>query len=57
MCVKRLRGWDENVWEPNLPVSTVELTSTEEVLDKTAYTMLNSITSRRLSRPLKGDPV
>lgn len=45
------------MWEPNLPVSTVELTSTEEVLDKTAYTMLNSITSRRLSRPLKGDPV
>jgi len=51
MCVKRLRGWDEVVWEPNVPVSAVELTDTKEVLDKVAYTLLNPVSAELVRTP------
>ncbi|MEM7436531.1 MAG: hypothetical protein AAF436_15345 [Myxococcota bacterium] len=51
MCVKRLRDWDEVVWEPNVPVSAVELTSVEEVLDKVAYTLLNPVSAGLVRTP------
>ena len=31
MCVKRLRGWDEVVWEPNVAYSAVELSGSRYV--------------------------
>lgn len=45
MCVKRLRGWDEVVWEPNVPYSAVELTGRSEVLDKVVYVLLNPVSA------------
>jgi len=44
-CIKRLRGWDEVVWEPNVPFSAVELSGPSEVLDKVAYTLLNPVSA------------
>ena len=45
MCVKRLRGWDEVVWEPNVQYSAVELSGPAEVLDKIAYVLLNPVSA------------
>ena len=51
MCVKRLRKWDEVVWEPNVPVSAVELTGSAEMLDKVAYVVLNSVSAGLVRNP------
>jgi REP element-mobilizing transposase RayT len=45
MCIKRLRGWDEVVWEPNVAFSAVELVGPSEVLDKVAYVLLNPVSA------------
>lgn len=45
MCVKRLRRWDEVVWEPNVAYSAVELGGPSEVLDKVAYVLLNPVSA------------
>jgi len=51
MCVKRLRGWDEVVWEPNVAYSAVELTGPSEVLDKMAYVILNPVSASLVRSP------
>lgn len=51
MCIKRLRGWDEVVWEPNVSTSAVELTGTSEILDKVAYTILNPVSAGLVRAP------
>ena len=51
MAVKRLRGWDEVVWEPNVGTSAVELIGRAEVLDKVAYTMLNPVSAGLVCAP------
>jgi len=49
--VKRLRRWDEVVWEPNVHYSAVELCGKAEVLDKMAYTVLNPVSAELVHRP------
>jgi len=51
MCVKRLRQWDEVVWEPNVAYSAVELTGPAEVLDKMAYVILNPVSAALVRSP------
>lgn len=51
MCVKRLRGWDEVVWEPNVPYSAVELSGPSEVLDKVAYVLSNPVSAALVRSP------
>lgn len=51
MCVKRLRRWDEVVWEPNVAYSAVELGGASEVLDKIAYVLLNPVSAGLVSSP------
>jgi len=51
MCVKRLRHWDEVVWEPNVAYSAVELSGPSEVLDKTAYVLLNPVSAALVRSP------
>ncbi len=51
MCVKRLRHWDEVVWEPNVAYSAVELTGPSEVLDKVAYVILNPTSAALVRSP------
>lgn len=51
MCIKRLRGWDEVVWEPNVSTSAVELTGVSEILDKVAYTILNPVSAGLVRAP------
>ena len=51
MCIKRIRGWDEVVWEPNVPTSAIELTGTSEILDKVAYTILNPVSAGLVRAP------
>ncbi|MDX1740483.1 MAG: hypothetical protein R3178_04280, partial [Rhodothermales bacterium] len=51
MCVKRLRKWDEVVWEPNVSFSAVELTGSAEVLDKVAYVLLNPVSAGLVRDP------
>jgi putative transposase len=51
MCVKRLRRWDEVVWEPNVACSAVELCGASEVLDKVAYTLLNPVSAELVPAP------
>lgn len=51
MSIKRLRGWDEVLWEPNVPYSAVELGGPEEVLDKVAYTLLNPVSAGLVRAP------
>lgn len=51
MCVKRLRKWDEVVWEPNVAYSAVELTGPSEVLDKVAYVILNPVSAALVRLP------
>ena len=51
MCVKRLRGWDEVVWEPNVPYSAVELGGPSEVLDKVAYVLSNPVSAALVRSP------
>jgi putative transposase len=50
-CIKRLRGWDEVVWEPNVTYSAVELSGPNEVLDKVAYTLLNPVSAGLVRSP------
>lgn len=49
--VKRLRGWDEVVWEPNVPFNALELSGPAETLDKVAYTLLNPVSAGLVHRP------
>jgi REP element-mobilizing transposase RayT len=49
--IKRLRRWDEVVWEPNVHYSAVELDGRAEVLDKMAYTILNPVSAGLVSSP------
>lgn len=49
--IKRLRRWDEVVWEPNVHYSAVELEGEAEALDKMAYTLLNPVSARLVGRP------
>jgi len=51
MCIKRLRGWEEVVWEPNVPYSAVELSGPTEVLDKVAYVLLNPVSAGLVRSP------
>jgi putative transposase len=51
MCVKRIRQWDEVVWEPNVAYSAVELTGPSEVLDKMAYVILNPVSASLVRSP------
>ena len=51
MCVKRLRSWDEVVWEPNVPYSAIELTGPTEALDKVAYVLLNPVSAALVRSP------
>ncbi len=51
MCIKRLRDWDEVVWEPNVSTSAVELTGPSEILDKVAYTILNPVSAGLVRAP------
>jgi len=51
MCVKRLRRWDEVVWEPNVAYSAVELGGPSEVLDKVAYVLLNPVSAALVRSP------
>ena len=53
MCVKRLRRWDEVVWEPNVPYSAVELGGPSEVLDKVAYVLLNPVSAALVRSPAR----
>ena len=48
MCIKRLREWDEVVWEPNVATSAVELSGTAEIL---AYTLLNPVSAGLVRAP------
>ena len=50
-CIKRLRDWDEVVWEPNVPYSAVELSGPTEVLDKVAYVLLNPVSAGLVHSP------
>jgi hypothetical protein len=49
--IKRLRRWDEVVWEPNVHYSAVELQGEAEALDKVAYTLLNPVSAGLVHRP------
>jgi putative transposase len=49
--IKRLRRWDEVVWEPNVQYNAVELEGSAEVLDKVAYTLLNPVSAALVGRP------
>ena len=51
MCIKRVRKWDEVVWEPNVACSAVELAGTSEVLDKVAYVLLNPVSAALVRSP------
>jgi len=50
-CIKRLRSWDEVVWEPNVSFSAVELSGPTEVLDKVAYALLNPVSAGLVRSP------
>jgi REP element-mobilizing transposase RayT len=50
-CIKRLRGWDEVVWEPNVTYSAVELSGPTELLDKVAYVLLNPVSAGLVRSP------
>jgi len=49
--IKRLRDWDEVVWEPNVPFSAVALQGRAEMLDKVAYTLLNPVSAGLVHKP------
>ncbi|MEM7138946.1 MAG: transposase [Myxococcota bacterium] len=51
MSVKRLRRWDEVLWEPNVPYNAVALSGPTEVLDKVAYTLLNPVSAVLVRTP------
>lgn len=51
MCIKRLRGWEEVVWEPNVAYSAVELSGPTEVFDKVAYVLLNPVSAGLVRSP------
>ncbi len=43
VCVQKLRGWDEVVWEPGKRTSMVELLDEPAMIEKTLYTLCNPI--------------
>lgn len=49
--IKRLRRWEEVVWEPNVHYSAVELQGQAETLDKIAYILLNPVSAGLVRRP------
>lgn len=49
--IKRLRDWDEVVWEPNVHYSAVALQGEAETLDKVVYTLLNPVSAALVQRP------
>jgi REP element-mobilizing transposase RayT len=51
MCIKRVRKWDEVVWEPNVACSAIELPGSAEVLDKVAYVLLNPVSAALVRSP------
>ena len=51
MCIKRLRRWDEVVWEPNVAYNSMVLTDQAEVLDKIGYTLLNPVSACLVRTP------
>ena len=51
MCVKRVRKWDEVVWEPNVACSAIELPGSAEVLEKVAYVLLNPVSAALVRSP------
>ena len=51
MCIKRVRKWDEVVWEPNVACSAIELPGRAEVLDKVAYVLLNPVSAALVRSP------
>ena len=51
MSVKRLRHWDEVVWEPNVPYNAVALHGPAEIVDKVAYTLLNPVSAALVRTP------
>jgi len=51
MCIKRLRSWDEVVWEPNVTYNAVDLNGSPEVLDKLAYVLLNPVSAGLVRSP------
>lgn len=51
MCVKRLRRWDEVVWEPNVQYNAVELRGPAQVLDKMTYVLLNPVSAGLVRSP------
>lgn len=53
MCVKRLRSWDEVVWEPNKTYSAVVLVGAKEALDKIVYTVLNPVSAVLVPEPAR----
>ena len=53
MGVKRLRSWDEVLWEPNVAYSAVELGGQAEILDKVAYTVLNPVSAELVQTPAR----
>ena len=50
-CIKRLRGWDEVVWEPHVAYNAVSLPSRGEVLDKICYCILNPVSAALVRNP------
>ena len=51
LSIKQLRDLDEVLWEPNVPYSAVELGRPSEILDKIAYTLLNSVSAGLVRTP------
>ena len=51
MCVKRLRRWDEVVFEPNTPYNSTVLDGQAEVMHKVMYTLLNPVTASLVRTP------
>ena len=51
MCIKRLRRWEEVVWEPNVAYNSTVLTDQAEVLDKIGYTLLNPVSACLVRTP------
>ena len=50
-CIKRLRRWDEVVWEPHIAYSAVSLPGRAEVLDKLSYCILNPVSAALVRNP------
>ena len=53
MCIKRLRQWEEVLFEPHVSYSAVELRGDKEILDKVAYTVLNPVSAALVRTPAR----